>query len=184
MDSVFKPSFLSELSASFGQRKFFFIFTCPCCFTTRADILSKIHLRYSKFLVSITKSPSLFLFPGWRECVSHRRLLPARFVHWFNILRRHAGHLGSIHPPRRTPPIIQIIGSDTCWENQSISGWMERERQGQINVQILIRAAMHGDYTTSEVILPLSLKRLGIEMSCWVRCECICTYRWKNDNVT
>lgn len=65
------------------------------------------------------------------------------------------------------------LGTDTCWENQSISGWMEEERQGQINVQILINAAMQGDYTPSELIHSLSrslpVKRLGIEMNCWVR---------------
>lgn len=47
---------------------------------------------------------------------------------------------------------------------------MEEERQGQINVQILINAAMQGDYTPSELIHSLSrslgVKRLGIEMNC------------------
>lgn len=35
---------------------------------------------------------------------------------------------------------------------------MEEERRGQINVQILIHAAMQGDYTPSELILSLTAK--------------------------
>lgn len=35
---------------------------------------------------------------------------------------------------------------------------MEEERRGQINVQILIHAAMRGDYTPSELILSLTEK--------------------------
>lgn len=67
------------------------------------------------------------------------------------------GQPGSIQPPLSTPPISQILGTDTCWENQSISGRMQEERRGQINVQILIRAAMRADYTP-EFILSLPRK--------------------------
>lgn len=35
---------------------------------------------------------------------------------------------------------------------------MEEEKRGQINVQILIHAAMQGDYTPSELILSLTEK--------------------------
>lgn len=96
------------------------------------------------------------------------------FAQRSNTLYWHAGHPGSIHPPSHTLQISQILDTDTCWENQSISGWMEEERRGQINVQILIHAAMQGDYTPSELILSLSLQRLGIEMNCWVRRVCVC----------
>lgn len=50
---------------------------------------------------------------------------------------------------------------------------MEEERQGQINVQILIHAAMQGDYTHSELILSLTEKiRIRDELLSKV-CVCV-----------
>lgn len=76
--------------------------------------------------------------------------------------------------PLLSPPISQILGTDTCWENQSISGRMEEERRGQINVQILIHAAMRGDYTPSELILSLTEKIRNRDELLSKVCVCVC----------
>lgn len=56
---------------------------------------------------------------------------------------------------------------------------MEEERPGQINVQILIRAAMQGDYTPSELILSFAAKIKNQDelLSKVYECVCVCVHR-------
>lgn len=107
------------------------------------------------------------------------------FAQQSNTLYWHVGRPGSIHPPSGKPPISQILGTDTCWENQSISGWIEEERPGQINVQILIRAAMQGDCTPSELILSFAAKIKNQDelLSKVYECVCVCADD-KRDTIT
>lgn len=70
---------------------------------------------------------------------------------WSNTLWWHVGHPGSIHPYLQHPPISQIGGWDTCWENQSISGRVEEKRGPDQCRDIDTRSHARRDY--SELIL-------------------------------